>query len=446
MPRKKIKILQAPRGTYDILPEDQLYWERIRRVVKELADDYGFARIDTPIIEDTELFVKGTGQTTDIVQKQMYSFRTLGNDSLTLRPEGTPGVIRSYIENGMINLPHPVKLYYFGPMFRYEHPQAGRYRQFYQFGFETIGGQESVLDVQLIQLFLHILKDLGLKKINVQINSLGCPECRPSFRRALVDYYRSKKNKLCPDCQKRLKINPLRLLDCKEEKCQPIKTNAPNSIDYLCHNCHNHFKSVLEFLDELEIPYFLNHQLVRGLDYYTKTVFEVWPESDSVSVQQGETSSGQGTQEIKEPISLGGGGRYDNLVKLLGGKPTPSTGFAAGIERIISLMKEQGVKLLSKNNPKVFLVQLGEMGQRKSLKLFDELHKAEIKVAESVSKPSIKSQLRIADKIGAKFSLIVGQQEALDGSVIIRDMQSGVQETVPKEKVINELKKRLAKK
>jgi len=439
MPRKKIKNLQAPRGTYDILPEDQIYWDRIRRVVKELADDYGFARIDTPIIEDTELFIKGTGQTTDIVQKQMYSFRTLGNDSLTLRPEGTPGVIRAYIENGLINYPHPVKLYYFGPMFRYEHPQAGRYRQFYQFGFETIGGQEPVLDVQLIQLFLHILKDLGLKKMSVQINSLGCAECRPAFRRALVDYYRSKKSKLCPDCQRRLKINPLRLLDCKEEKCQPIKANTPSSIDYLCHLCHNHLKSVLEFLDELEIPYFLNHQLVRGLDYYTKTVFEVWPEQSQETSESGEVP-------VREPISLGGGGRYDNLVKTLGGKPTPSAGFAAGIERIISLMKEQGVKLLSKNNPKIFLVQLGEMGQRKSLKLFEELHKAEIKVAESVSKPSIKAQLRIADKIGVKFSLIVGQQEALDNSVIIRDMESGVQETVPKEKVINELKKRLAKK
>ncbi|OGZ33414.1 MAG: histidine--tRNA ligase [Candidatus Portnoybacteria bacterium RBG_19FT_COMBO_36_7] len=434
-------MLQAPRGTYDILPEDQIYWEKVRRVVRELADDYGFARIDTPIIEDTELFIKGTGQTTDIVQKQMYSFRTLGNDSLTLRPEGTPGVIRSYIQSGMINAPHPVKLYYFGPMFRYEHPQAGRYRQFYQFGFETIGGQEPVLDVQLIQLFSHILNDLGLKKINVQVNSLGCPECRPGFRRGLVDYYRSRKNRICPDCQKRIKINPLRLLDCKEEKCQPIKTDAPLPLDYLCHGCHNHFKSVLEFLDELDIPYFLNHQLVRGLDYYTKTVFEVWPESDSVQSPEKEEA-----QEIKEPISLGGGGRYDNLVKMLGGKVTPSAGFAAGIERIIYLMKEQGVKLPSKSNAKVFLVQLGELGQRKSMKLFEELHKAEIKVAESLSKPSIKSQLRIADKLGVKFSLILGQQEALDSSVIIRDMQSGVQETVPKEKVVNELKKRLAKK
>jgi len=431
MPRTKTKIFQAPRGTYDILPDDQIYWERIRRVVRDLGEDYGFGRIDTPIIEDTGVFVKGTGETTDIVQKQMYSFRTKGGDSLTLRPEGTPGIIRAYLENGMINLPHPIKLYYIGPMFRYEHPQAGRFRQFYQFGFETIGGQEPVLDVQIIQLFLHILRDLGLKKVGVQINSIGCPECRPNFRRALVDYYRNRKTRICPECQKRIKINPLRLLDCKEEKCQPVKTAAPSSIDYLCHQCHNHFKSVLEFLDELEIPYFLNHQLVRGLDYYTKTVFEMWP---------------QEAPEGREPISLGGGGRYDRLVKTLGGKATPAVGIAAGIERIVGAMKEQGVKIISKGGPKVFLVQLGEMGQRKSLKLFEELHKAEIPVAESVSKPSIKAQLKIADKLGTKFSLILGQQEALDGSVIIRDMESGVQETVPIGKVVIELKKRLAKK
>lgn len=431
MPRKKIKIFQAPRGTFDILPKDQIYWDKVRRVVKELSEDYGFERIDTPIIEASDLFAKGTGQETDIVQKQMYSFRTKGGDSLSLRPEGTPGVIRAYLENGLVSEPHPIKFYYFGPMFRYEKPQAGRYRQFYQFGFETIGGQEAVLDVQIIQLFLHILRDLGLKKVEVQINSIGCPECRPAYKRALIDYYRGKKARICPDCQKRLKENPLRLLDCKEEKCQPVKIGVPASLDYLCHECHNHLKNVLEFLDELEIPYFLNHQLVRGLDYYTKTIFEVWPEKPK--------------DQVAEPISLGGGGRYDGLVKILGGKLTPSVGAAAGIERIISLMKEQEVKITSKANPKVFLVQLGELGQRKSLKLFEELHKAQIPVAESLSRPSIKAQLKIADKLGVKFSLILGQQEALDGSVIIRDMQSGVQEIVLRDKVVNELKKRLAK-
>jgi len=431
MPKIKTKNLQAPRGTFDILPDDQIYWERVRRVVRELSEDYGFGRIDTPIFEDSEVFVKGTGDTTEIVQKQMYSFKTKGGDDLTLRPEGTPGVVRAYLENGMINWQHPVKLYYIGPMFRYEHPQAGRYRQLHQAGFETIGGQESVLDVQIIQLCLHIFRDLGLKKIQMFINSLGCAECRPAYRRGLVDYYKSRKSKLCPDCQRRLKENPLRLLDCKEEKCQPIKVGAPSPLDFLCSQCHNHFKSVLEFLDELEIPYFLNHQLVRGFDYYTKTIFEFMPE---------EVVPGH------QPLAIGGGGRYDGLVKVLGGKPTPAVGAAIGLDRVILLMKEQGVKIINRYAPKVFLVQLGELGQRKSLKLFEELHKAEIQVAESLSKPSIKSQLKIADKLGARFSLILGQQEALDNSVIFRDMQTGVQETVPRTKVVEELKKRLAKK
>ncbi len=307
---------------HDILPDEQPYWEKIRRILKERALDYGFERIDTPLIEDMEIYERGTGLTTDIVEKELYSFKTKGGDQVALRPEGTPGVIRAYLENGMVNWPHPVKLYYFGPMFRYERPQAGRYRQHYQFGFEAIGGQEPVLDVQIIQLYLHVLKDLGIKNVQVQINSLGCPECRPSYRRALIDYYRSKKQKICPDCQRRLKINPLRLLDCKEEKCQPIKAGAPLTLDYLCKSCHDHFKTVLEFLDELEIPYFLNQQLVRGLDYYTKTVFEILPEPQKV----------EGDIELSGQGALGGGGRYDGLVKLLGGKPTPGVGMGAGGE------------------------------------------------------------------------------------------------------------------
>lgn len=443
MSRIKQKIFQAPKGMHDILPDDQPYWEKIRRVLRERAQDYGFERIDTPLVEETELYERGTGSVTDIVEKELYSFRTKGGDSVSLRPEGTPGVIRAYLENGMASLSHPVKLYYFGPMFRYERPQAGRYRQHYQLGFETIGGQEPVLDVQIIQLFLNILSDLGIKNIQVQINSLGCPDCRPSFRRALIDYYRSKKQKICPDCQHRLKINPLRLLDCKEEKCQPIKAGAPMALDYLCKSCHDHFKIVLEFLDELEIPYFLNHQLVRGLDYYTKTVFEIWPESRSAGPEQQKDEAGSETQNRG---ALGGGGRYDGLAKQLGGKATPAVGLAAGAERIISFMKEQGIKGATRSNPKVFLVQLGEMGQKKSLKLFIELREAGIAVTESLSKPSIKSQLKIADKLGVIYSLILGQQEALDGTVIIRDMESGVQETVPRGKVVEEVKKRLSRK
>jgi len=429
MSRVKAKQFQAPKGTRDILPDDQIWWEKLIRVAQRLAEDYGFQKIETPVLEDIELFVRSTGQATDVVTKQMFSLRTSGGAKLALRPEGTPGIIRAYLEDGMINLPHPVKLFYWGPMFRYEQPQAGRYRQLYQFGLETIGEKTPILDVQIIQFCFHLFRLLGLKKINLQINSLGCQQCRPAYRRVLVDYFRRRKNSLCPDCQRRLKENPLRLLDCKEEKCQPIKAQAPATVDYLCEECHRHFKEVLEFLDELEVPYFLNNFLVRGLDYYTKTVFEFFLEES----------------EKYPAIALGGGGRYDNLIKELGGKPTPAVGMALGMDRLIEVMKME-VKIKPTYNPKVFLVQLGDMGRKKSLKLFEALHEAGVVVAESFGRDSIKAQLKIADRLGVKFALILGQQEALDNTVIIRDMQSGVQETVPQEKVVEQVKKRLAKK
>jgi len=430
MPKVKQKTFQAPKGMRDILPDEQIYWQKFIKVAEVLAQDYGWQKIETPILEDAEIFVRGTGQATDIVTKQMYTLRTPGGARLALRPEQTPSVIRAYLENGMNNWPHPVKLYYFGPMFRYEQPQAGRYRQLYQFGVETIGEKGAVLDVQIIQFCFHLFKGLGLKKINVQINSLGCERCRGAYRRALVDYYRYRKNKLCPDCQRRLKENPLRLLDCKEEKCQPLKVQAPATVSYLCEECHRHFKDVLEFLDELEIPYFLNNTLVRGLDYYTKTIFEFFLEE---------------THGVA-PLALGGGGRYDNLIKDLGGKDTPAVGMAIGVDRVVMAMKQQQIKVSQSYNPKIFLVQLGDMGRRKSLKLFDLLYQSGIIAAESLSRDSIGSQLKIADRLGVKYSLILGQQEALDGTIIIRDMQSGVQETVPQDKIIDQIKKRLAKK
>jgi len=425
--KQKQKFFQAPKGMRDILPEDQPYWDKFLKNAEELARDYGFSKIETPILEDAELFARGTGETSDVVTKQMYSFKTLAGRTLALRPEGTPGVVRAYLENGLSNLPSPLKFFYSGPMFRYEQPQQGRTRQFWQFGLETIGDKEAVLDVQIIQLCLRILKGAGLKKIDVQINSLGCSHCRSGFRRALMDYYRHRKNKICPDCQKRLKENPLRLLDCKEEKCQPVKSQAPSSLEYLCAECKAHFKSVLEFLDELEIPYFLNKNLVRGLDYYTKTIFEFWLE--------GENS--------ENPLALGGGGRYDNLIQNLGGKSTPAVGASLGADRVVLAMKKEEVKASSGYNPKVFLVQLGDRGKKKSLKLFEALHQADIVAAESFSRDSIKAQLKIADRLGVKFALILGQQEALDGTIIVRDMAAGSQEIVPQEKIVEEMKKRL---
>ena len=423
----KIKI-QAPRGVHDILPEDQRYWDKIRTIVSQVATSYGFKRIDVPVFEDVKLFIKASGQTTDIVQKEMYTFKTRGGEHFALRPEFTPGIVRAYIEHGMKNLPQPVKLYTLGPVFRHDKPQAGRYRQFYQFNFEIIGDDNPVSDVQIIQVFVSILKKLNLKKFTFYINSIGCPICVPKYKKVLTSYYRQHLNKLCPDCKKRFKENPLRLLDCKKEKCKNLAGNSPQILDLLCEECHNHFKEVLELLDELEIPYILNPQMVRGLDYYTKTVFEIWEEKGDVA---------QG--------ALVGGGRYDNLVEMFKGRSTPAVGAAAGIERIIISLKKQDVKISEKEKPKIFLIQLGELGKRKSLKLFEELQSKGIKVGEAFSKPSIKSQLKIADKEEAQLALILGQKEALEGNIIIRDMTSGAQETVPLEKVFQEVKKRLKK-
>lgn len=424
------KGFQAPKGTCDILPEDQKYWEKIRKVLKDVASDYGYERIDTPMFEDTDLYLQGVGASTDVVEKQMYSFKTLGGDSVTLRPEYTAGVVRAYNEYGMFNVPQPVKFWYMGPVFRYEKPQEGRYRQFTQFGFETIGDQDPAYDAQIIKICINIFKGLGLKDVGVEINSIGCKNCRTTYRKEIVSYYKTRVQKMCKDCKRRYKENPLRLLDCKEEECVEYKASAPHAIDNLCDECKNHFKTVLDLLEELEVPYVLNHFLVRGLDYYSKTVFEFFPHVDEGSHR-------------KSQSALGGGGRYDYLVQMLGGRNMPAVGAACGIERIISLMKKENVRVSQPPQINVFLAQLGGLSKKKAMKLFEELREAGINTAESFGKDSIKSQLKVADKIGARYSLILGQKEALDGNVILREMNSGSQETVPMEKIIKTLKNRL---
>jgi len=428
---KKPKI-QSPTGMHDILPEDQKYFQKIYQIIEEIADFYHFQKIDTPILEDTELFTKGIGLATDIVQKEMFSFRTKGKDNLTLRPEGTAPVARAYIQYGMQNWPQPVKLWYFGPFFRYERPQLGRFRQFWQFGFEVLGEASPVIDVQIIQIFYNILKELKLKNLIIEVNSIGNSFCRSYYKKLLVNYSNSRLNSFCPNCRKRLKTNPLRILDCKEEKCKRTISQAPQVLDYLCENCHKHFKNVLEFLDDLELPYRLNPYLVRGLDYYTKTVFEIFNEEKTDS-------------EEMPRNALAGGGRYDNLTKMLGGKSTPATGGAVGIERIVALMKEKAVKFSKEKSVQVFLAQLGDLAKRKSLKLIEDFRAAKILTAESLGRDSLKSQLKIADKLGARYTLILGQKEALDEVVIIRDMKNGSQETIKLEKAAVEVKKRLAK-
>lgn len=423
---KKIK-LQTPVGMHDILPEDWVYFDKVFKTCKDVADFYGFERIETPILEKAELFLKGVGKNTDIVEKEMFEFKTKGGDHLVLRPEGTASIARSYMEHGMGSLPQPVKLWHFGPFFRHEKPQSGRYRQFWQFGFEILGDSSPVLDAQIIQISFNILQELKLKDLVVEVNSMGCGHCRSYYKKLLVSYLRSRKNSLCANCRKRIKTNPLRVLDCKEEKCQRICSQAPQIVDHLCEECKLHFKQVLEFLDELGIPYDLNPYLVRGLDYYTKTVFEI----------KGKTDTGQGT--------FLGGGRYDNLIKALGGRETSACGGACGIERVINIMKESLPRGGKKSQPRVFIAQIGNLAKRKSLVLAEEFRKARIPIAESFNKDSLKAQLNKADKIGVEHCLIIGQKEAVEENVIIRDMSSGKQREVKMDKVVKEIKKLLKK-
>ncbi|MFC1662646.1 histidine--tRNA ligase [Patescibacteria group bacterium] len=433
MPTKKNakdkQTLQLLRGFKDIMPDDQPAWLWVRQLVKQIAASYGYRRLDTPILEMENLFARTIGEESDIVEKEMFVFTDRGGNKVTLRPETTASFARAYVEHGLVNRPQPVKMYYFGPQFRYDRPQAGRYRQFHQFGFESFGEQDAINDAQLIQL-AHSLLTYELKlPISLQVNSIGDKQCRPQYIRSLNDYYKSRKNALCDECKIRLKTNPLRLLDCKEKDCQELASSAPQTVDHLCEECRDHFVRLLEYLDELELGYELNPKLVRGLDYYTKTVFEIWPANDP-----------EGSQS-----ALIGGGRYDNLVALVGGRPTPAVGFAAGVERIISQLHKNNVVIPKADQADVFLTQLGDKGRKKSLKLFEDMRRAGINVSESLSKDSIKSQLEIANNLACKFSIILGQKEIMDETILIRDMENGIQEVVDFAKAIPEIKKRLDK-
>lgn len=421
------KIIQKPRGTKDIFGEDQKYFKFFRDTFENVAEEAGFLRIDTPAFEDTKLFVRGVGKETEIVSKEMYNFKDKSGNSLTLRPEGTAPVVRAYIENGMQSFPQPVSLYYFGNFFRYERPQAGRYRELWQYGLEVIGDKNPLVDANIIATVARIYKRLDIQNITIQINSIGCPICRPKYIKLLKKYYASNLNKLCADCKKRYRNNPLRLLDCKNERCTVLQTEAPQIINNLCSSCHDHFKTVLEYIDELEIGYELNPGIVRGLDYYTGTVFEVWSEKD-------------GAQN-----AIGGGGRYDELVQLLGGPKAPAMGFAGGVERTVEEMKKEEVELESEKNVNIFVAQLGAKARKKCFRLLNDLLDAGIGAEARFDKGGIGEQLKLASKLGVDYTLLIGQREAFDGTVIIKDMASGNQEVFPYEKIVKVMQKRLGK-
>lgn len=425
---RSVSTPQPLRGMRDILPQEQRYWQFVTRKIESLARAYGYDRIETPILEETGLFIRGVGKQSDIVEKEMFTFLDRGEESVTLRPEGTSPVARAYINHGMFNLPQPLKLYYVGSMFRYERPQHGRHRQHHQLGFEVIGDAHPVLDAEVILLAQLFYKEIGVKTVT-HVNSIGCRTCRPAYLTALVAYYRTKRSQICEDDKRRMVKNPLRLLDCKELTCQPVKEGAPHIVDYLDEECKNHLMRVLEYLDELQVPYQLNPHLVRGLDYYSRTVFEI--------MLVDETDQSQ--------TALGGGGRYDYLVETLGGRPTPACGFGIGIERAILQMKAQNIEPPDDFKPEIFLAQLGDGARRKAFVLFEEMRAAGIHASSNFSKNALKAQLEIANRLGAKYTVILGQKEALDGTVLVRDMESGMQETIDYTKAVADIKKKLGR-
>lgn len=425
--RQSKKELSTITGMRDILPQDQKYWQAVTSSAQKIANDYGYGLIETPILELADVFTKGIGKQTDVVEKEMYSFVDQGGDHLVVRPEGTASVVRAYIQHGMLNQPQPVKLFYYGPMFRHEKPQSGRFRQFYQAGFEAIGEAGPALDAQMILMGYNCINDLGID-CTIQVNSIGCPVCREEYKKALTKYYKQYQKQMCDNCKLRLGKNPMRLLDCKESSCQELRANAPQILDYLDDECKKHFMKVVEYLDELNLPYELNPRIVRGLDYYNRTVFEYWSADDS-----------------EGKVAFGGGGRYDGLVQLLGGREnTPACGLSLGVDRVVAKLRDKNVELPELHQPDIFIAQLGENAKKKAMALYESLRK-KFKVSQAFYKDSLKAQLETANKLKVKYTLIIGQKEVGEGTIMLRDMDGGVQEIIDYAKAESEIAKKLEK-
>ena len=398
-------ITKAPKGTQDLTPEKTRRWQIAEQVLIGEAELNGFGEIRTPAFEHTELFQRGMGDVTDVVEKQMYTFEDKGGRSVTLRPEGTAGAVRAMLENGLYNAGYPVKLYYNIPCYRYEKPQAGRMREFRTFGVEVFGAAEPIADAQIIAMAMSAFKRLGLEDVGLQLNSIGCPECRKEYHRALKEYFTGNRDKLCGTCLSRLDRNPMRILDCKNPECKELAKNAPVITDYLCGDCREHFNKVQEYLTALGIGFELDPGLVRGLDYYTRTVFE-FP-SRSLG------------------FALGGGGRYDGLVEEMGGSPTPGLGFGLGMDRIMLALEEGKVEFPEEDRCEVYIAAMGDKAQVKALELVDRLHRCGIIADCDICGRGLKAQMKYAGKIGAKFSMVLGEDELSSGSAVLKDMSSG---------------------
>jgi histidyl-tRNA synthetase len=402
---------QAPRGTQDILPEEQPVWDFVRDTAARIAGLFGYGRIETPLFEEASLFTRGVGEVTDIVEKEMYAFKDRGGLELALRPDGTAPVCRAYLEHGMHNQPQPVRLWYLTPIFRYDRPQAGRYRQHIQFGVEAIGEADAAVDAEVIELLWRVYETLGLSGLTLHLNSIGDQKCRPQYLEVLRDYYRDKLDLVCDDCRTRFDRNPLRLLDCKQERCQPIIAGAPSITEHICDECAAHFADLRSYLEAAGIPASLNPRLVRGLDYYTRTVFEITPPEE-------------GAQS-----TIGGGGRYDGLIELLGGRPTPGIGFGTGIERIILNLKRQGMALPERQEPQVYVAVQTPAARVAAFRLASELRVAGVATLLAGGERSLKAQMRAADAHGAAYVAILGEREMRDGLVTLKKLDDGTQTT-----------------
>lgn len=416
-------LTTKPRGTNDFLPGEVEKWQYLEGLIRELFANYHYKEIRTPIFEHTELFLRSVGETSDIVSKEMYSFEDKGLRHVTLRPEGTAGTVRAFVENKLFAQSLPVKLYYIGPMFRYDQPQAGRYRQFHQFGCEVLGSADPMVDAEVISFAVDLFTKLGLESLSVLINTVGCDKCRPRYHEALREYFSQYKDQLCPTCLERLDKNPLRILDCKEESCKAVAAGAPTTLDYACDDCKAHFEKVCSYLESVGIKYDVDTTLVRGLDYYTQTAFEVI--MNKVGSQQN---------------AICGGGRYNKLVSQVGGDDIPGMGFAAGMERVLLTVEEEGIQLPVKQDIDVYVAPLGDAAKDVCFKLTHALRANGLTTETDYLSKSMKAQMKAADKAHARYTVIIGDDELANGQAVVRNMATSSQETISFEEVINYVK------
>ena len=420
-----VMLTARPRGTNDIMPGEVKKWQYLEEQILKICSQYGYEELRTPIFEHTELFARGVGETTDIVEKEMYSFTDQGERSLTLRPEGTASTVRAYLENKIYTQTQPSKMFYTGPMFRYDRPQAGRYRQFHQFGVEVFGSNHPSLDAEVITLACDYLERLGLDDLDIHINTVGCPECRPIHKQELLNFFEPVKEELCKTCQGRLEKNPLRILDCKNETCKNLAKNAVTTLDSACNVCKDHFNSVVEYLNKVNLKYTIDPRLVRGLDYYTNTAFEIMYE-------------GIGAQ-----ATICGGGRYNGLVEQCGGKQIPGIGFAMGLERLLLTLEQEKKEISSKNEFDIYIASLGKDAQLLAFEIAIKLRKKGFKVEKDYLDKSLKAQMKTADRFLVKYVLIIGEEELVNNNIIIRNMATGKQEEVPVEEIASFFEGRL---